>query len=99
MNYIYYIMEANIETIFGVISETEKTVTFQQLSVQNVINTFNNSIERHLRPYSCEHTTDKSESHINRILSGELVITKDYWTAFEHATGERRKAITENAIG
>lgn len=96
MNYKYYILENKNKGVDGVISDDNGEIKYHALTIIAVENKFSRTEEPHLLPYY--------ESHIRTMNAqilvdnfDEITITKDYWEAFYHAGGNRRKAVAESS--
>lgn len=95
MNYKYYILENNNQNVQGVISDDDGKIMYEDLMIRSIKNEFSGNDEPKLVAYY--------ESPVRIFDAKKLVdnfddvtITKDYWEAFYHAGGPKRKAVAES---
>lgn len=93
--YKYYILDKGNNNVSGVISDDNGIIKYEDLHLGSVFNEFTSSYENQLIKYS--------DSPIRETDADKLVdqfenveITKDYWVAYFHAGGQKRKAVSQS---
>jgi len=90
-NYKYYILDKN-KSAFGVIDETFGKVKYHALKIELIWDDFQNKeVEAIVKWGEYEADIKKLQESYS-----DVDLTKDYWTAFSHMTGTKRKAINTN---
>jgi len=95
MEFKYYILENNNQNVQGVISDDNGVVRYVDLTLTTAESQFSGIDELQLLPY---HESPIRECDANKLVDGfdGVTITKDYWEAFYHAGGPKRKAVAES---
>jgi hypothetical protein len=95
MKYKYYILENKNKNVQGVISDDNGVIVYEDLMVNPVRNEFSGSEEMQLVAY---HESPVRTCDASKLVDyfETITITKDYWEAFYHAGGNKRKAVSES---
>lgn len=94
-NYKYYILNKSNRDADGVLEEIMGKIRYHSLRIEKIYNQFTGEDEDVIVKYpdSPDRESDSSKlaEHFNNVE-----LTQDYWTAWEHMTGRKRKAINTN---
>lgn len=96
-NYKYYALHRCSTMVRGIIKEEMGIITFHDLVVEPIFDNFQNKeVETLMRHRDIGDQTEKTSFFTENV--DQYILTKNYWEAFEHITGRRRKAVSRNTI-
>lgn len=91
-NYKYYALHRCSTMCLGILDECMGEITFHELVVDKFFDKFQNDmVETIMRHKDIGDKQMKSSYFFSEIDNYEL--TKDYWKAFEHIAGRKKKAV------
>lgn len=95
-NYKYYILEKGNNSVSGVVSDDGDTIEYEALMIKAIKDEFSGQMLDQLVPYHESPVRSVPKSDLLKAFE-HVEITKEYWTAWEHAAGRKRKAVAPSS--